>query len=46
MVTDGCGRYTSGEHRITYRDVESLGCASEISVTSCVNYSQIKKNGF
>ena len=33
------GSYTCGEHRITYRIVESLGCTLETTVTLCVNYT-------
>ena len=31
------GSYTSGEHSITYKFVESLCCTRETNVTLCVN---------
>ena len=42
MVTGGS--YTCGEHSITYREIESLCCTSEMNVTLCVNYTQKFKN--
>jgi len=41
MVTEVS--YTCGEHRMTYREVESLCCIPESKVTSYVNYTQKKK---
>ena len=40
MVTDES--YTGGEHHITYRVVESLGCIPETNVLLCANYASIK----
>ena len=39
MVTNGS--YTCDEHRIMYRDGESLCCAPETNIRLCVNYIQI-----
>lgn len=46
-MTDG--RYTSGEHTITYKLMESLCYTPETKVTSCVNFinkyiSKLEKN--
>ena len=38
MVTDGS--YTCGKNCMMYREVESLCCAPETSVTLCVNYTR------
>ena len=42
------GSSTYGEHSITYREVESLGCTPEINVALCANYTQkdLKKRKF
>ena len=43
MVTGGS--YTSGEHSLTYKLVESLCYTPETNVTLRVNYTQINKWG-
>lgn len=39
MVTDGS--HTAGEHSVTYRAVDSVGCTPETNVTMGVNYTPI-----
>ena len=40
-MTDGDYVY-HGEHRVMYRNVESICCALETNITLCVNYISIK----
>ena len=42
MVMDGS--YTSDEHSMTYRAVESLCCTLETNVTLYVNYTSINQS--
>lgn len=37
------GSYARADHRVTYREVESLCSPSETNVTLGVNYTQVKK---